>query len=354
MKLPTREEIRRKALELYFSENPYATTTPEDYELKEGGYWERARRILMRGEVPPEEEEEKELERAYEIGRLQNEILPELQRLLQRARDLGIAENVIASIEDLLDDARRSLGLKTIEELESKIMEYEMKIKELNEKLSEYAENVLKKFPRYLTPSEIEALWISSIKYYGEPEGIEKYKDKFIEDLKKRPFKSISEAETYAKNLVDLYVRKLKSEKEYNKFKEEFEMALRIRGVTPSISEYDEFEKTYKKLLQKGAKPETISEELKKLAERIAKRKGKKPKAVEVKGAVTPAYTIPKYLIGVMPPIIPVTRKYPLTKKCPICGSPMSSVIARDEGVNKIIYYCTNPKCTYIEKKVLE
>lgn len=49
MVTPTSDEIRQYALGLFFNENPSATT-PEDYELKESGYWETARNDLMRGE----------------------------------------------------------------------------------------------------------------------------------------------------------------------------------------------------------------------------------------------------------------------------------------------------------------
>jgi hypothetical protein len=49
MPLPTKDEIYMKALELYFKDHPEATTTPEEYELKEGNYWETARRELMSG-----------------------------------------------------------------------------------------------------------------------------------------------------------------------------------------------------------------------------------------------------------------------------------------------------------------
>jgi len=46
--MPTRDEILDKALEIFFKENPDAPT-PEEEELKEGSYWERARQELMTG-----------------------------------------------------------------------------------------------------------------------------------------------------------------------------------------------------------------------------------------------------------------------------------------------------------------
>jgi len=44
--MPTRGEILDKAFELFFKEHPEAPT-PEEYELKEGNYWIRARNTLL-------------------------------------------------------------------------------------------------------------------------------------------------------------------------------------------------------------------------------------------------------------------------------------------------------------------
>ena len=50
--MPTRAEIYDKALELFFEERPEAPT-PEEYELKEGNYWIRARDKLLRTRAIP-------------------------------------------------------------------------------------------------------------------------------------------------------------------------------------------------------------------------------------------------------------------------------------------------------------
>lgn len=49
MVTPTKDEIRERALKLFFRENPTGLT-PEDEELKESGYWARAQQELMRSE----------------------------------------------------------------------------------------------------------------------------------------------------------------------------------------------------------------------------------------------------------------------------------------------------------------
>lgn len=53
MVTPTSDEIRGKATALFMGEQHQAglrdSNTPEDHELKEGGYWMRARNQLMRG-----------------------------------------------------------------------------------------------------------------------------------------------------------------------------------------------------------------------------------------------------------------------------------------------------------------
>jgi len=56
MTTPTADEIREKAIELFMQDCPCCTNTPEDYELKEGGFWEEAKILLMKS-VPPELEE---------------------------------------------------------------------------------------------------------------------------------------------------------------------------------------------------------------------------------------------------------------------------------------------------------
>jgi len=45
---PTRDEIRSKAIEIYFAANPMIENSPEDEELKEGGFWQQATDFLMR------------------------------------------------------------------------------------------------------------------------------------------------------------------------------------------------------------------------------------------------------------------------------------------------------------------
>jgi len=62
---PTGDEIREKALELFMQNHLGCANTPEDYELKEGGYWEEAKLLLMKGkEYNPELE--KYLEESYQ------------------------------------------------------------------------------------------------------------------------------------------------------------------------------------------------------------------------------------------------------------------------------------------------
>ena len=60
MVTPTIEAIRAKAVMLYmkneYSAAPEDVTTPEDYELKEGGFWLQAQTELMRGPSTHERE----------------------------------------------------------------------------------------------------------------------------------------------------------------------------------------------------------------------------------------------------------------------------------------------------------
>jgi hypothetical protein len=88
MVTPSSEQILERATELFFRSNPQATTTPEESELHEGGYWNLARDELMRGEsvealshleeeaaqigrrVVTEEEHDKLLDLAFRLEKL--------------------------------------------------------------------------------------------------------------------------------------------------------------------------------------------------------------------------------------------------------------------------------------------
>lgn len=81
--MPTEDEIRDEALRLFYAEHPEAPT-PEDEELKEGSYWERARLSLMSGH-------------ASELERYAHDILSELEQVktyiderVRELRQLGV------------------------------------------------------------------------------------------------------------------------------------------------------------------------------------------------------------------------------------------------------------------------
>lgn len=52
-RLPSADELIKVAMQIYWEENPQATTNPEDYELKppEGHYYVKARSRVMGGYV---------------------------------------------------------------------------------------------------------------------------------------------------------------------------------------------------------------------------------------------------------------------------------------------------------------
>lgn len=106
--MPTYEEIKQKALELYFQENPEATTTPEDYELKEGNYFERAKTLLLANPAKIERElmirqyEEKIRELEEELEKLGVE--REAERL---RRELDRATAEVASLTRRLEELTR-------------------------------------------------------------------------------------------------------------------------------------------------------------------------------------------------------------------------------------------------------
>ena len=102
MVTPTKDEIRARALELFFLANPQTTITPEDYELKESGFWQEAQTELMQG--------------------ISAETLSYVE---QMAHDLGLRVVSEADHDKLID----------IELRVSRIKEKEKKLKALKEEL---------------------------------------------------------------------------------------------------------------------------------------------------------------------------------------------------------------------------
>jgi len=90
-RLPTEDEIRERAIELYFMEHPEATTTPEDSELKEGSYWERARIELMYSEATKamQELERASAEELSYYYDLINQFMNELEDIKERYEELS-------------------------------------------------------------------------------------------------------------------------------------------------------------------------------------------------------------------------------------------------------------------------
>ena len=86
MALPTVDEIRERARELFYARLPpeecASATTPEDYELKESGLWAEAQRELMAREHRKMEEE---------LGRWEEMSEPEKAELRQRVESFGAA-----------------------------------------------------------------------------------------------------------------------------------------------------------------------------------------------------------------------------------------------------------------------
>jgi hypothetical protein len=130
MVTPTADNIREEALRLFFTDNPSATT-PEDYELKESGYWQTARDSLMRGESA---EALGYLEQmANELGRRvvtedEHSKLVDIELRLEKLREKE--KRVKEAEKDI--EARKRL-LNSAEQLKSKIEH-----REVSEKVSKH------------------------------------------------------------------------------------------------------------------------------------------------------------------------------------------------------------------------
>lgn len=141
-RLPTKEDILEKAIELYMEEHPEAAEhrlTPEVHELKEGGYLERARNELMR-DISREIEEltsfligtrqevEKAVERLKELGetppwpppspeelleaqsRLESRIAVLEAQVAKATREKRMLEEQIAALQKAYEEAKAELA----------------------------------------------------------------------------------------------------------------------------------------------------------------------------------------------------------------------------------------------------
>jgi len=95
--LPTKEEIIKKAIELFHAANPQLPTiTPEENELKEGSYFERARAELMSGTRSMLEQYLSQLE--SEADQVRTDL--GIEKPLPTSERLTELENQLARVED--------------------------------------------------------------------------------------------------------------------------------------------------------------------------------------------------------------------------------------------------------------
>lgn len=120
MSLPSKEEIHEKAEKLYIEEavkKGLPPITPEESELKEGSYWERAKQQLMR--EPGRAEALEYLERMARDYGLR--VVPE--RLAEKAEEPPIVERQLRE-----EKAKRREVEKTLEARESEAHELERRV----------------------------------------------------------------------------------------------------------------------------------------------------------------------------------------------------------------------------------
>jgi len=112
MPTPNRDEARERALELFFQDN-IGATTPEDYELKESGYWAVAVSELMRGESVEQLAYVEQL--AHDVGRrivteAEHDKLIDLELKMSKVKEdkakLKMAKLELESMRAQLDQVR--------------------------------------------------------------------------------------------------------------------------------------------------------------------------------------------------------------------------------------------------------
>ena len=127
MVTPSHDEIRAEALRVYMEESYRAgledISTPEDHELKEGNFWERAKIDLMTG---PEAKAADELVAYLEYSASE---LEEVVVKSENLKDLLEASRKLEGIEDKIKDLRRKRR-KEKEEAKLRIAELERKLEE--------------------------------------------------------------------------------------------------------------------------------------------------------------------------------------------------------------------------------
>jgi hypothetical protein len=139
-RLPTKEEILRKAIELYYKDHPEALErrlTPEELELRaeEGGYLAKAQEELMRGPSSLYKEQLNEALRAYR-QEVEN-IVEELKRLGEKP------EWPPPTPEELIQRETRLLNkLSALESQTEKIASEKSKLEEQVKKLQQELEKM--------------------------------------------------------------------------------------------------------------------------------------------------------------------------------------------------------------------
>ena len=117
--MPTTDEIRRRAIELFIEAQRRITgetpTTPEDDELKEDGFWDQARNELMRGE--------------------ENPALRRLREDIETLRGMDIPEsqikNMLEQIGIRMERVQRGVPKEQVAELNAQIERLEEEVKKL-------------------------------------------------------------------------------------------------------------------------------------------------------------------------------------------------------------------------------
>jgi hypothetical protein len=186
-RMPERDEILKRALEIYHAANPHISTNPEEDELREGSYWTRARDELMTG-----------------IRAALEQYLSYLESEADRAREeLGVEK-------PLPTDER-------LTELENQLARIEERYRATRARLQEAEEELRKIYeakpppappappptpppaPTGITNEEVELLWQEfvvglNLAKVASPES---YRDRFND--------AINRKETYMENATRLY-----------------------------------------------------------------------------------------------------------------------------------------------------
>jgi hypothetical protein len=146
MATPNSEEILEKARELFFIDNGHSSITPEDYELKESGYYTQARNVLMTGEDTQLLAQAEEFANGLNLVLVSKKDKEKLEDLEDKKKELTKKEQKIMSVLEVQEMEKKNgeklqEEIKQVQNMQSQIMAKLEEIPDLAKKIDALSES---------------------------------------------------------------------------------------------------------------------------------------------------------------------------------------------------------------------